>query len=279
MPLKLRCGYQFITMAAIGYFMARKRKLESNLLFYRKISRTATLDTLQSRSFWMFASSSILVMQCIRNPKGMDEEKKHLWWERGYHNWTDDQFKKRERVTCETFQYILGVISDQIRKETTKFKVPTSPECQLGLTLYRRAHGSSYSTVGDLFGVAPSTACTIFNSVINVIVQSMYDDLVKLPQSDEEWKKEITSFIEDWKFPCVGAWDGFHVYINCHLKNCFSFKKRYSATNMGLIASNKRFLWAGVGAPGSMHDTTLLHSADIFSAIETSHCIPHQVLE
>lgn len=48
---------------------------------------------------------------------------------------------------------------------------------------------------------------------------------------------------------------------------------------MGLIASNKRFFWAGVGAPGSMHDSTLLQSTDIFNAIETSHCIPHQVLE
>ena len=104
----------------------------------------------------------------------------------GYHNWTDDQFKKRLRVTCETFQYILGAISDDISKVTTKFKEPTSPECQLGLTEYRLTHGWSYSTVGDLFCVAPSTAWTIFNSVINVIVQSMYDDLVTLSQSDEE---------------------------------------------------------------------------------------------
>ena len=64
----------------------------------------------------------------------------------------------------------------------------------------------------------------------------MYDDLVTLPQSDEEWKKELTSFIDDWEFLCVGAWDGFHVYINCHLSNFFSFEKRYSVTNMGLIA-------------------------------------------
>lgn len=48
---------------------------------------------------------------------------------------------------------------------------------------------------------------------------------------------------------------------------------------MGFIASNKRFLWAGVGAPGSMHDSTLLQSTDIFNAIETVHCIPNQVLE
>jgi len=47
---------------------------------------------------------------------------------------------------------------------------------------------------------------------------------------------------------------------------------------MGLIGANKRFLWAGVGAPGSMYDSTLLQSSDIFNEIEAGHCIPHQVL-
>lgn len=47
---------------------------------------------------------------------------------------------------------------------------------------------------------------------------------------------------------------------------------------MALIASNKRFLWAGVGAPGSIHDSTLLQSSDIFSSIEAGHCLPNQVL-
>ena len=54
MPLKLRRGYQFIAMAAIAYFLSRKRKLKSNLLFYRS-SRTTTLNTLQSRPFWVLS--------------------------------------------------------------------------------------------------------------------------------------------------------------------------------------------------------------------------------
>ena len=178
MPFKLRRGYQFITMAAIAYFKEEKENLKATSYFIEKVSRTATLGTLQSRPFWMCASSSVLLGQSIRNPKGMSEERNHLWWENGYHNWTDDQFKERVRVTRETFQCILGAIY----KETTKFKEPTYPECQLELTLYRLAQGRSYSTVGDLFGVVSSTACTIFNSVINVIVQSMYHDLVALPQ-------------------------------------------------------------------------------------------------
>ena len=96
----------------------------------------------------------------------------------------------------------------------------------------------------------------------------MYDNFVALPKNEKEWKAELTLFLEDWEFPCVGAWDGFHVYVNCHLKNFFSFKKRYSVTNMGLMAANKRFLWAGVGAPESMHDSIILQSSDIFNSIQ-----------
>ena len=58
----------------------------------------------------------------------------------------------------------------------------------------------------------------------------------------------------------------------------FNFKKRYSVTNKGLITANKRFLWTGVGAPGSVHDSTLLQSSTIFYEIESGHVLPHNVL-
>ena len=107
-----------------------------------------------------------------RQPKGPDEERSP-WWENEYRQWTEEQSKKRLRVTRETFEFILETVTDDIGKETTKFKEPTSSQCQLALTLYRLAHGCSYTTVGDLFGVAPSTARTIFNHVIRCIVQAL----------------------------------------------------------------------------------------------------------
>ena len=211
-----------------------------------------------------------------RQPKGPDKERNSQWWENGYRQWSEEQFKKRLRVTRETFEFNLETVTDA--KETTKFKEPTSPQCQLALILYRLAHGCSYTIVGDLFRVAPSTTCTIFNHVIRCIVQALYDDYVVLPRNEEEWKNELNAFLENWEFPCVGAWDGFHVYISCNLKTFFSFKKRYYVTNMGFIGANKRFLWAGVGAPGSGHNSTLLQSSDIFRSIEAGHCLPNQVL-
>ena len=63
---------------------------------------------------------------------------------------------------------------------------------------------------------------------------------------------------------CVGAWDGFHIYISLKLKSFFSFKKRYSMTNLDLVSYNKMFLYAVVGAPGSAHDSRLLKESSIF---------------
>ena len=48
-------------------------------------------------------------------------------------------FKKRLRVSRDTFQFLLHTIADDIKKETTRFKKPTSPELQLALTLYTLA--------------------------------------------------------------------------------------------------------------------------------------------
>ena len=93
---------------------------------------------------------------------------------------------------------------------------------------------------------------------------TLYDIYVKLP---DDWKKELTGFIENYSFPCVGVWDGFHVYVETKLKSYYSFKKRYSMSTMGLVGYNKRFLNAPVGAPGSTHDARLLRNAPLFSEI------------
>ena len=155
---------------------------------------------------------------------------------------------------------------------------PTTPAAQLALCLYRLAHGCTFLTVGDLFGVAESTAHCIFHDVCKAIVECLYDKFVYLPRNLDEWNQELRNFLENWEFPCVGAWDGFHVYISTKLKNFYSFKKRYSVTNMGFIGHNKRFMWAAVGAPGSTHDSRLLKNCNIYSDINNGHVLPNKSL-
>ena len=49
-------------------------------------------------------------------------------------------------------------------------------------------------------------------------------------------------------------------------------------TNVGFVGGNERFLWASVGAPGSVHDSTLLQSSPIFTDIESGQVLLNNVL-
>ena len=95
-----------------------------------------------------------------------------------------------------------------------------------------------------------------------------------MPETDAEWEKEVKGFMENYDFLCAGAWDGFHVYISLKLKSYFSFKKRYTMTNLGLISYNKRFLYAVVGVPGSTHDARLFRHTSLYKAIIRGRAIP-----
>ena len=99
------------------------------------------------------------------------------------------------------------------------------------------------------------------------LVVNLFDEYVKMPSTKQEWINEIKGFIENYEFPCIGAWDGFHVYVYSKLKNNDNFKYRYSISNMGLGGYNKRFLNLTVGPPGSTHDARFLNNTGLFKQI------------
>ena len=225
------------------------------------------------------ATAAVVVSRKLRQDRGPNERRSSTWWEQGYRQWNNSAFKRRLRVSRETFDFILTQIENDIIKQPTRMNPhPTPPTTQLAICLYRLAHRCSFLTLGDLFGVAPSTAHNFFQDVSTIMVRRMYDQFVCLPRTTEEWTEELKGFLENWEFPCVGAWDGFHVYISTTEKKYYSFKKRYSVSNMGFIGHNKRFLWAGVGAPGSTHDSWLLRNCDIYAQIEDGVILPNKKL-
>ena len=150
-----------------------------------------------------------------------------MWWADVYRNCSEDDFKAKMRINRTTFNFIFdGIYEDIILTSTNLKQNPTSPDRQLALTIYRMGTGCTYSTLSDLFGVSVSAASTFFNKICRLMVVSLYDRYVRLPTTDEEWQNEIRGFLENHKFPCVGAWAGFHVYIKSQLKNYFNFKKK-----------------------------------------------------
>ena len=86
-----------------------------------------------------------------------------------------------------------------------------------------------------------------------------------MPETDKQWKVEVCGFIENYGFPAVSAWDGFHIHVNSQLKANFSFKKKYKVNNFALTSYNKRFLYAAVGAPRSTHDARMLKESSFLT--------------
>ena len=84
----------------------------------------------------------------------------------------------------------------------------------------------------------------------------------------------MKGFIENYEFPCVGAWDGFHVCVSSKLNSFYSFKKRYSISNLGLVGYNQRFLYCSVGAPGSTDDSRMLRTKSLYEKIISGNIIP-----
>ena len=56
-----------------------------------------------------------------------------------------------------------------------------------------------------------------------------------MPSTEQELINKIKDFIENYEFPCIGAWDCFHVYVCLKVKNHCNFKHRYSISNMTLV--------------------------------------------
>ena len=152
-----------------------------------------------------------------RRRRGRKIERDKSWWENGYLPWDDEVFRHHLRISPAPFEILVDPVRAYLQKTPTNAcPDPISPEKQLALTLYRLAHGTFYLTTGALFGVSEEHACITFNDVCRVIVATLYDIYVKLP---DDWKDKSTGFIENYSFPCVGVWDGFHKYVETKLKS------------------------------------------------------------
>ena len=170
---------------------------------------------------------------------------------------------------------ILDVIAPYIFKKPTNLNPePIGVDRLLGLTLHRVGHGVSYSALSQLFDVLISLANETFNKVCRVLVAASYDQYATLPKTDEEWDSEMKGFIENYEFPCVGAWDGFHVYVSSKFNSFYGFKKRCSMSNLRLVEYNKRFLYCGVGAPTSTHDSRMLRRTSLYDKTISENIIP-----
>ena len=161
---------------------------------------------------------------------------------------------------------------------------PISPECRLGICLYRLARGDYFYTIAEMVGLGVATVCSIVKEVTEAIIANLWNLSVKqhMPETKEDFERKILDMEELWQFPsCWGAIDGCHIPIKCPSgglqasKEFHNFKNFYSVVLMAIVDSNYRFVWASCGFPGNSHDSIIFQSTELWSNITEKDAIPN----
>ena len=94
-------------------FFSRKRKAKQEFLGHqyrlkeemakKRFHRGMEFETEASQPAVM---SAIVITKSDRNERGPDELRNGNWWTDGYQNWDEESFKKRLRVSRDTFESV-----------------------------------------------------------------------------------------------------------------------------------------------------------------------------
>ena len=100
------------------------------------------------------------------------------WWEMVWTTYTDERFKKTFRISKNTFSFILNRIRKDLECQTVN-EDPISPECWVGIRLYRLERGDYYYTVAEMAGFGVSTVHEIVTQVCQSIIENLWEECVK----------------------------------------------------------------------------------------------------
>lgn len=249
-----------------------RRRMSQTLLAYLVARRRRTLFLVGLFGFLLLSKTKnrrIFQRSCRRLPRNIG------WWELVWNSYSDERFKKTFRISKATFSFILGKVRPYLERKTVN-EDPISPECRLGICLYRLARGDYYYTIAEMVGVGTSTVQTIVAEVCQIVVENLWQEHVMayMPQNIESFKMKMQEMHDMWQFPfCWGAVDGSHIPIKCPAggaearKEYYNFKHFYSIVLMAIVDAKNRFIWGSCGYPGNSHDAVILQSTNIWSEL------------
>ena len=193
-------------------------------------------------------------------------------------------FKNYMRMEPAMFHEVLERLTPRLTKQDTKFRRALRPGLKLVITLRFLASGDSYRSLSYAFRVPHNTISKFVGGVCRAIVDEYGDEMVSVPETENDWRKVSEQFASKWNFShAVGALDGKHIAIKAP-KNLgsmyYNYKGFFSIILLGLVDAEYKFMWVDVGANGSTSDCAVFNHSDLKEALEndTIRLPPAEVL-
>ncbi|KAM4053373.1 uncharacterized protein ACNLHF_006064 isoform 1-T1 [Anomaloglossus baeobatrachus] len=177
----------------------------------------------------------------------------------------EDKFKQFCRLSIQSFDNLLAIVGDDLRKQDTIMRKSIAAE-RLLITLRFLATGESYTSLHLQFRVGKTTISRIVRCTCGVIWQKLQPIVMPSP-TEETWLQVAAGFHDVANFPnCIGAVDGKHVRVQQPPRSgsvFFNYKKYFSVILMAVADAHYQFVAIDVGAYGSTGDSRVLRSSQI----------------
>ncbi|XP_055914549.1 uncharacterized protein LOC129947843 [Eupeodes corollae] len=131
----------------------------------------------------------------------------------------------------------------------------------------------TFRQLGNLFGVATSTAWSIVGRVSSWLV-SKGREFIKWPQGDAV-EQNCRKFEAKKRIPSViGAIDCTHIVISAPKSNkkCYYDRKQnFTIVLQAVVDADKKFIDICCGEPGSLHDSRVLKRSTLYNRVQTNY--------
>lgn len=191
-----------------------------------------------------------------------------------YNYYTDEEFKRRYRLSKACVENLLRRFEDDLIKETNR-NYPVSPMNQLLGTLRFYATGSFQAVVGDLLNVHKSTVCRFVHRVSHHIAR-LAPEYIKMPTTPGEQTKNKNKFYEFANFPgVIGAIDCTHVRITSPAggdnSELYRNRKGWFSINVQVVCDASLNIMDIVARwPGSVHDSRIFSNSLLRARLEAN---------
>ena len=170
------------------------------------------------------------------------------------------------RIDEGMFHYVLERVAPIIKKEDTNYRKAITPFERLAITLRYLGSGST-TDIQFGFRVSRSTLCYLVQNTLEAIVHC-FIDLIKLPQTSDEWLAVSERFLRRWNMPHVlSSIDGKHVAIKKPPKghsSYFNYKRFHSIVLLACCDADLRFTYIHAGTCGRYSDSGILPYTDLY---------------
>lgn len=153
--------------------------------------------------------------------------------------YSDEQFRRRFRLTKEAVQYLNSLIGDKLEPKKSRENFTITPLQKILITLRYFATACIHQVIGDFIGVSESSVCKIIPIVAEQIA-ALCPQFIRMPSTDDELTQTKREFFDIAGVPnVIGAIDGILVKIQevsgAQNKTDLFSRKQFYAINVQIV--------------------------------------------